>query len=152
MKNYKNKTYTERVKLRIRLLWIIFILMLVYMVVIGEMGKGDSRLMTDLAETTSRLLFFGGLGFVIIKIVQNKKLLKNKLLLNEILKEETDERMQFLHDKSGGIVVDILILVLLFITCTAALCNIVAFHISFGILIVTIALKVGSYVIYNKNY
>lgn len=76
--------------------------MLVYMVIVGELGGGDSRMMTDFANAASDILFFGGLIFVFYRIFRNKRLLKNQMLLKEQLQMEEDERNQYLHDKSGG--------------------------------------------------
>lgn len=143
---------SEKVKLRLGVLWGSLILMLIYMVVVVEMGLGDSRLMTPLAKSVSNKIFFGGLIYVIIQIMRNKKLLNNRNLLLAQSNNKRDERQQFLYDKSGGIVVDILMLLLLFATCTTALMNMVAFNLSFGILGVTTMLKVGSYVIYSRIY
>lgn len=46
---------------------------------------------------------------------------------------------------------DILLLILLIVTCTAALCNMTAFTLSLCLLAVSILLKAVSYLYYNKN-
>ena len=121
------------------------------MVVVGETGGGDSRIMTDLAASTSRIIFFGGFIYIVYRIASLKKLLKNRLLLKEQMRLEQDERNQYLHDKSGGVVIDILLVFLLFVTTTCALYNMDAFCVSFIILVVTIALKGASYMIYSRK-
>lgn len=138
--------------MRIKSLQSVIVLMLVYMVFIGEMGWGDSRYMTTLADNVSTFIFLGGFIYVIVRIIKNKKILNDKNLLLSQSKKEADERQQFLRDKSGGIVVDILLLFLLFSTCTTAHINMPAFNISFIILVVTLLLKIGSYTIYNRIY
>ena len=95
--------YTQKIQWRIRVLWIILIFMLIYMVIVGEIG-GDSRIMTNQAHTVSSGIFFGGIIYIIARIIHNKKLIKNRLLLKEQLQMEQDERNQYLHDKSGGII------------------------------------------------
>lgn len=150
MKNSNNHSFSHKIKLRIRVLWIIFVLMLAYMVIISELGGGDSRIMTPLAESVSRIIFFGGLIFVCYRIYFNKKLLENRLLLKERFLDEQDERNQYLHDKSGGVVVDVLMILLLFSTVTTALFDMVAFYVSLSVLITTVLLKVGSYLYYNR--
>lgn len=152
MKNHKDRTFSEKVKIRIRSLWVVLILMLVYMIIVGEIGWGDTRFMTSMAETVSTIIFFGGLIYIIVKIIQNKKLLSHRQLLLSQSKKETDERQQFLRDKSGGIVVDILLVCLLFITCTTALLNMPAFYVSFTILSITVILKVISYTVYSRIF
>ena len=151
MKKFEKQTFTEKIKWRIRILWLFVFGMLVYMVVIGEIGGGDSRIMTDLAEDVSRIIFFGGLIYIIFRIVQNKKLLRNRALLKEQMQEEQDERNQYLHDKSGGTVLDILLICLLFSTVTTALFNMAAFYTSASILTVAILLKVTAYLVFSRR-
>ncbi|MDO5425932.1 MAG: hypothetical protein Q4F41_19705 [Eubacteriales bacterium] len=150
MKNFKTFTYTQKIQWRIRISWILLILMLIYMVIVGETG-GDSRIMTDLANTFSSIVFFGGILYIITRIVHNKKLLKNRLLLKEQMRMEQDERNQYLHDKSGGTVFDLLLVFLLFITVTAALYNMPAFYTSLAVLIAALLLKAGAYLFYSYH-
>ena len=152
MKSYKTKSFKDKIKLRILALRLTIFFMILYMFTIGELGFGDSRKMTDFADTISKIILFGGMIYVFFRISYNKKLLKDKLLrLDEEIKE-TDERKKFLHDKSGGVVLDILLLILLFITCTTAFINMIAFYISFTILMIAIILKATSYYVYMKLY
>lgn len=151
MKNFDRLSYSEKIKWRIRILWITLIAMLIYIVIVGETGGGDSRIMTDLADAVSRVIIFGGIIYIAARIAHNKKLLKNRALLKDQLLKEKDERNQYLHDKSGGDVVDILLIVLLFITATAALYNMAAFYVSFSILVAAILLKAGAYLFYSSR-
>ena len=149
MRNSNRLNFTDKIKWRIRILWITLAAMLIYIFIVGETGGGDSRIMTDLADNVSRIIIFGGMIYIVIKIRQNKKLLNNRSLLKDQLLKEQDERNQYLHDKSGGTVLDILLIVLLFITATAALYNMAAFYVSFTILVVTILMKTGAYLFYS---
>ena len=151
MRNCRKLSYTDKIKWRIRILWMVLAAMLVYMVAVGELGGGDSRIMTGLAKQFSSFVFFGGLGYVSYRIIRNKKLLKNRMLLKEQLRMEQDERNQYLHDKSGGTVVDILLLSLLFITVTAALFNMAAFYTAITILGLTVALKAAAYLFFSRR-
>ena len=72
MKTCKHLTYTREIQWRIRALWLLLTGMLVYMVLIAELGGGDSRMMTPLADKFSRIVFFGGLGYVIGRILQKQ--------------------------------------------------------------------------------
>lgn len=128
--------------------YFLLVLMLIYMVVMGELG-GDSRVMTDLANTISDFIFLGGIIYTTTRIVHNKKLLKNKLLLKEQLQSEQDERNQYLHDKSGGIALDLLLIFQLFITVTTALLNMPAFYTALTLLLITLFLKAGLYLFYS---
>ena len=149
MKNSEKSNYTDKIKWRIRISWMILVAMLIYMFIVAETGGGDSRIMTDLANTVSGIIFFGGMIYVIVRIVHNKKLLKNRLLMKEQMKLEQDERNQYLHDKSGGTVLDILLVFLMFVTVTTALYNMTAFYISISILAFAILLKAGTYLFYS---
>ncbi|MCI9230734.1 MAG: hypothetical protein HFH97_14620 [Lachnospiraceae bacterium] len=150
MRNCKAMDYETKIKWRIRILYLLLIAMLVYMVTVVELGGGDSRIMTDLASQFSRIVFFGGMIYVITRIVHNKKLLGNRLLRKEQMQEETDERNRYLHDKSGGIVLDILLACLLFITLTASLFDMTAFYMSLAILAIAVVLKAGAYLCYSR--
>ena len=150
MKICKSLSYSEKIRWRNRLLYLLLLVMLVYMIVIGELHLGDSRIMSGMAETVSRIIFFGGMIWVVRKIICNKRLLKEPVLLREQMTVERDERNQYLHDKSGGLVWDILFVCLLSVTLTASLTNMAAFYTSFVLLCVAILLKLTAYLIYKK--
>ncbi len=150
MQKMKDMNFETKIKWRIRILYLLLIAMLAYMVVIAELGGGDSRIMTQLANTFCRIVFFGGMVYVISRIVHNKKLLGNRLLRKEQMLRETDERNRYLHDKSGGFVLDILLACLLFITLTASLFDMTAFYVSFSILAIAAILKAGAYLCYSR--
>ena len=78
MRNCKRMPYAQIIRWRIRVSYALLVLMLAYMVLVAEMGGGDSRRMTDLASAVSRLLFFGGVGVVVSRIVHNKRLLRDR--------------------------------------------------------------------------
>ena len=58
---------------------------------------------------------------------KSKQLLRSRQLPQQQMKTELDERNQYLHDKSGGIVADILLAILLFVTLTASMFDMAAF-------------------------
>ena len=68
MKSYNNLTFSQRIKCRIYTLRFAAVCMLVYMIVISELGGGDSRIMTPLADIVSDILLFGGLFYVLTRI------------------------------------------------------------------------------------
>ncbi|WP_195543489.1 hypothetical protein [Massiliimalia timonensis] len=57
MKSFPRSTYSEKIRRRIRLSWTIIVVMLIYMVVVVELGGGDSRIMSDFATAASRIIF-----------------------------------------------------------------------------------------------
>lgn len=149
MKICKKYSYSDRIRWRIRGLWLLLVLMLVYMVVIGELGLGDSRIMDRLAQITSRLLFFGGIGWVVWRLLRNKRLLEDRQLLRQEQLRERDEGSRYLHDKSGGIVWDALFVCLWFLTMTASMIHMPVFHALFGVLCLAVALKAGVWLFYR---
>lgn len=151
MKRFEDMSYAEKIKWRIRASWLMLIAMLVYMVVVGELGGGDSRIMTDMADLVSRWIFFGGFIYIASRIYHNKKLMKNRGLMKEQKRQEQDERNQYLHDKSGGAVMDVLLVLLLFTTMTAAMFNMAAFYTSLAILMAAALLKAAVYWLYSRG-
>lgn len=150
MRMFDGVSYVQRVRWRIRGLWLVVLGMLIYMVVVGETSGGDSRTMTQLAQTVSRLIFFGGLIYILVQIHRYKKLLSSPALLRGQRMLEQDERRMWLHDKSGGIVVDLLLVVLLFSTLTAALYHQVLFFFSLFLLLLTVILKGAVWLICDR--
>lgn len=69
MKTSKKLSFSEKIIRRNWILRFVLILMFVYMVVVGELGLGDSRYMSRMAADVSRLIFFGGMIWVIRKII-----------------------------------------------------------------------------------
>lgn len=142
-------SFSGKIKWRIRLLWLSLILLFIYAVVASEMGFGDQRIMTASAAAVSRIIFFGGAFYIICRIIANKKLLRDQWLMKETLKEEMDEHRRYLHDKSGGIVWNILLICLLFVTLTASLINMPAFYTAFSLLCIAVIIKSAAYLWYS---
>lgn len=151
MTRFDQLPFSEKIRWRIRGLQLTLALMLVYMVVVAELGGGDSRMMTRLAGVFTRVVFFGGMGYVIFRIIRNKKLLQNRSALQAQHLHEYDERTQFLHDKTGGFVLDVLLAVMLFVTLTAAQFSMAAFYTALSILVSAIVLKVGTYGYFSRR-
>ena len=151
MSTCKKLTYTQRIRRRIRALWLLLALMLAYMVLVGEIGLGDSRVMSTLADDVSRTIFFGGMGWVIYRIVRNKRLLQDKYALQQSMLHETDERNRSIYEKSGGIVWDVLFFALLFTTLTTSLVNMPAFYTSFALLCTALAAKAAAWWYYSNR-
>ncbi|MDD6682021.1 MAG: hypothetical protein PUE61_02460 [Clostridiales bacterium] len=88
--------------------------------------------------------------YIIYRLIRNKKLLKDQKLLKEKFLAEKDERRRYLHDKSGGIVWDILLVLLLCAALTAFLYDMAAFYSVYGILLMAVNIKIGFYIYYSK--
>ncbi len=144
MKTFAERPYRQRIVWRIRLQWTLIIALLVFMVVVGETG-GDSRIMTPLADSLSRIMYFGALIYLGVRIHRNKQLLQNKLLLKEQALREHDEQTRALHLRSGGPVMNVMLFLLYTATMTASLYNMDMFHMALGLLIAAVALKIGAW-------
>ena len=145
MKTSDKNSFTHRIVQRNRLLILVLVLMVIYNVVLGTIGLADSRKMTQLAEVTARVIYFGGMIWIVVRIMKNRKLLQSKELLREKLLEEKDEMNRMLYLESGGLVWDIIFVCQLFITLTASVMNMAAFYSSFISLVVIIAVKLGCF-------
>lgn len=152
MKNWNKMSFAAKLQWRNRLLWLLLIGMLTYIVIIGELGGGDSRIMTPLADAFSKLVLFGGMVWVGIQIHRNKKLLANSFRMKQKQQEEQDERNRYLHQVSGGIVLDVLLVILVFATLTASLFDMRVFYVCFGILLVAVASKTAVRIAASKGW
>lgn len=141
MRKWSKMSFAARVKWRIRLFWMLLITMFAYMVVISELGGGDSRIVTPMADIFSDLVLFGGMIYVAFRIRYYNKLLENSFQMKAKQQEERDERNRYLHQVSGGVVLDILLVVLVFATLTASLFDMAVFYTCFTVLAVALLTK-----------
>ena len=151
MKRSEPRPYSQRVRRRIWLMRAAVAAMLVYMVAVAELGGGDSRRITELAAAVSKAVFFGGLGWLLWRISFHKRLLKSRAMMQDRLWREQDERRRYLHDKSGGAVMDALLAVLLCATVTAALFDTAAFYTALAVLLAALALKGAAWLFYSRG-
>ena len=151
MKWTESQSYSDRIRRRIRLLWVLLAAMLGYMVIVGELGLGDTRVITPFAKSAGSIMCFGTLGWIIWRIRCNRQLLQNPWLLHQQSTEEADERNRYLHDKSGGIVWDLLFVCLFVVTMTASLVNMPAFYTCFSLFVIAVALKALAYLYYSTT-
>lgn len=151
MKTYSELPYSKKILWRKRGAWILLLAMVIYMIVIGEMGLGDSRVVSQFAKSFGSFLFFSGMIWVGAKIINCNKLLKNPPKLREQMISEDDERNRYIYHKSGGIVWDIIFAVMLFVTVTASVTNNEAFYTAFVMLAVSAAVKLAVYLMFKRK-
>ena len=142
----------RKIKKRIAIYSALLVLIFAYIFVIGKMGLCNNRKMSETAGMAIMAIIFGGVLFVVIKLVYNRRLLKNTFKISLEFRKELRKRDKLLYEKSGGVVFEILLYFLLFVTGTAALINEAAFRVSFLVLTVSIVLKVVTYMIYSSKY
>lgn len=150
MMTFKRMSYTNRLKWRVRAMWLLIMALLAYMVIAGETG-GDSRVMSDQARMTSSLILFGGIAWAARKIVETKKLLRYPNLAKLQRLTETDERNRYIHDKSGGLVWDLTFIVLLLAVMHTGLFSMPAFYTTVTILCFTLLFKFSTWFYYSHK-
>ena len=88
--------YKKRIQRENRLLWAGIVLLAALDVLVGifwdDLKFLDARLMTDRARRMQSMLLFGFLIYFIIRLVMNKKKLKNPFQMEEESRWQQDER------------------------------------------------------------
>lgn len=151
MKNCRPLSYKHQVQLRIWACRVLILSLLIFVFVVGQTGGGDSRVTTNDAHAASTLIVFGTLAWAIWRICLLKRLLPWPKLLKEQLLAERDEHRRYLHDKSGGIVWDVLTVGIVFITLVSSLYNMDAFRAARAILLLALAAKGAAYAYYSRR-
>ena len=146
------KTYAAVIRQRIRLLWLALLAMLVFMVVIGELGLRSSQVITGFAYDCGNFLYWCGLFYIIGRICLNKKLLKDRQRLKAQQLREFDERNRYLHRMSGGWVMDAYLVIAYIAAVTASCCSNQAFYAAFGLLTAAALLKLVAEIGYGKGW
>ena len=142
MKTAETMSFSDRIKWRIRLLWILFAAMFCFMLLVGERSLGNARLISRFADTCGTLMFLGMLGWIVWRIRYNQHLLCSPWLLRQKELDEQAQRMQPMCNKSSIVLWDILFVGLYFVTLTMSLWNTQLFLVSFAVLAVVIAARV----------
>ena len=145
-------SYTKVIQWRIRLLWLALAGMLVFMVVIGELGLRSSQVITGFAYDCGNFLYWCGLFYIIGRIIINKKLLKDRLRLKEQQLRERDEYRQHLHCMSGGWVMDVFLVMAWLAAVVASCYDNEAFYAAYSLLAAATLLKGGAYLAYAKGW
>lgn len=152
MKVNSDGNQTKQVKKRIALYWVFLFLMFLYIYLVGEMGLGDSRKMSDLADMVSKVIIFGGILLIITRIVHYKKLLKDPYRMQMEFPLQADDQKGIWHGINGVTIFKILLYPLLFVTCTAALANETAFQGSLLMLVIYVLVMFAVYKLCGKSY
>lgn len=146
--------FGKKLKMRIRVSWLIIILLLAVMVIVGEMDAVtllDSRSMDRTAQDASRIIFFGALIWQIVRIVRTKRLLRRSLERRERQIIEEDERRIAIRQRSGALAMDILLALLFAAVFFLAYVDMAAFYTAYWTLLAALALKGGLTLYYLKT-
>ena len=142
MKTAETMSFSDRIKWRIRTLWVLFTAMFCSIVILGERSLGNARLIARFADTCGALMFLCMVAWIVWRLRYNTQLLRNPRLLRQQELDEEAQRMQDFHRKTGMILWDILFVGLYFITLTTSLWNMQVFYVSFAVFAVAIAARV----------
>lgn len=148
--------YKKRIKRQNQLLWIGVVLLVVMDVVLGifwnDLGFLDSRQMTDRAENMQRLLVYGTLIYCIVRLVMNRKKLKNPFQLEEESRWQKDERRVLVGEKAAKLSGDLTLVGLAVAVFVTSLYNMDMFNTLYWTLLGAIAVRAAVWLYYNRKY
>ena len=148
--------YKQRLKRQNVLLWIALVLVIVLDVLIGEfwdeLGFLHSYQMTSRARQMQSLLLFGFLIYFIIRLVMNKKMLKNPFQLEEEARWQRDERRVHIGEKAAKLAADLALAGLVVATFVVSLYNMDAFNALYYTLAAFVLLRFGCWLYMGRKY
>lgn len=148
--------YKKRIKRQNQLLWIGVVLLVAMDVVLGifwnDLGFLDSRQMTDRAENMQRLLVYGTLIYCIVRLVMNRKKLKNPFQLEEESRWQKDERRVLVGEKAAKLSGDLTLVGLAVAVFVTSLYNMDMFNALYWTLLGAIAVRAVVWLYYNRKY
>lgn len=151
MEEYKQKLKRQNV-----LLWIALVLVVVLDVLIGEfwdeLGFLHSYQMTRRARDMQSMLLFGFLVYFVVKLVGNKRRLKNLWQYEEEARWQKDERRILIGEKAAKLAADLALVGLVVATFVASLYNMDAFNALYYTLLGFVLLRFGCWLYVRRKY
>ena len=151
MEEYKQKLKRQNV-----LLWIALVLVVVLDVLIGEfwdeLGFLHSYQMTSRARQMQSMLLFGFLVYFVVKLVGNKRRLKNLWQYEEEARRQQDERRILIGEKAAKLAADLALAGLVVATFVASLYNMDAFNALYYTLLGFVLLRFGCWLYVRRKY
>ena len=148
--------YKRRLKRQNVLLWIALVLVIVLDVLIGEfwdeLGFLHSYQMTSRARQMQSMLLFGFLVYFIIKLVGNKRRLKNLWQYEEEARWQKDERRILIGEKAAKLSGDLTLVGLTLAVFVTSLYNMDMFNALYYTLLGCVLLRAGSWFYYSRKY
>lgn len=148
--------YKRRLKRQNVLLWIALVLVIVLDVLIGEfwdeLGFLHSYQMTSRARQMQSMLLFGFLVYFIIKLVGNKRRLKNLWQYEEEARWQKDERRILIGEKAAKLSADLALAGLVVATFVVSLYNMDAFNALYYTLAAFVLLRFGCWLYMGRKY
>lgn len=151
MEEYKQKLKRQNV-----LLWIALVLVIVLDVLIGEfwdeLGFLHSYQMTRRARDMQSMLLFGFLVYFVVKLVGNKRRLKNLWQYEEEARWQKDERRILIGEKAAKLAADLALAGLVVATFVVSLYNMDAFNALYYTLLGFVLLRFGCWLYVRRKY
>lgn len=151
MEEYKQKLKRQNV-----LLWIALGLVVALDVLLGtfwdNLGFLDTRLMTQRARDMQSMLLFGFLVYFVVKLVGNKRRLKNLWQYEEEARWQKDERRILIGEKAAKLAADLALAGLVIAVDVASLYNMDAFNALYYTLLGFVLLRFGCWLYVRRKY
>ena len=148
--------YKRRLKRQNVLLWIALVLVVVLDVLIGEfwdeLGFLHSYQMTRRARDMQSMLLFGFLVYFVVKLVGNKRRLKNLWQYEEEARWQKDERRLLVGEKAAKLAADLALAGLVVATFVVSLYNMDAFNALYYTLLGFVLLRFGCWLYVRRKY
>ena len=148
--------YKQRLKRQNVLLWIALVLVIVLDVLIGEfwdeLGFLHSYQMTRRARDMQSMLLFGFLVYFVVKLVGNKRRLKNLWQYEEEARWQKDERRILIGEKAAKLAADLALAGLVVATFVVSLYNMDAFNALYYTLLGFVLLRFGCWLYIRRKY
>ena len=148
--------YKRRLKRQNVLLWIALVLVVVLDVLIGEfwdeLGFLHSYQMTSRARQMQSMLLFGFLVYFVVKLVGNKRRLKNLWQYEEEARWQKDERRILIGEKAAKLAADLALAGLVVATFVVSLYNMDAFNALYYTLAAFVLLRFGCWLYMGRKY
>lgn len=148
--------YKQRLKRQNVLLWIALVLVIVLDVLIGEfwdeLGFLHSYQMTSRARQMQSMLLFGFLVYFVVKLVGNKRRLKNLWQYEEEARWQRDERRVHIGEKAAKLAADLALAGLVVATFVVSLYNMDAFNALYYTLAAFVLLRFGCWLYMGRKY
>ena len=148
--------YKQRLKRQNVLLWIALVLVIVLDVLIGEfwdeLGFLHSYQMTSRARQMQSMLLFGFLVYFVVKLVGNKRRLKNLWQYEEEARWQKDERRILIGEKAAKLAADLALAGLVIAVDVVSLYNMDAFNALYYTLLGFVLLRFGCWLYVRRKY
>lgn len=149
------ETYKRRLKRQNMALWCGIVLLAALDVVLGifwdDLGL-DVFQMTQQARTMQSMLLFGFLIYFIVRLVKNKRRLKDPWAYEEEARRQGDERRILVGEKAAKLSADLALASLTVAVFFTSLYNMDMFQALYYALLAFVALRLAAWFYYSRKY